>query len=113
MRSVKIDINTSQDLSLGALSYTATLTKACKLDQILIHSSVAITETITVTLDNAAGANYDTQLFSMDLSAESNFVWRPSGEMNLQAGDKLLIACTNANATGVVYATAKLSELGA
>jgi hypothetical protein len=112
MRSLKPDLNTSQDLTADALSYTTTITKACKLDQILFKASVAITETITITLDSAKGANYDTVLRTINLSASSSYQYKPEGEMNLQAGDEIKIQCTNANVTGTLYVTIKLSELG-
>jgi hypothetical protein len=105
------DITTSQNLALAALSYTTVFTRKRKLEQILIHVSQAITETITITLDSINGANYDTVLQSVALIAETDFVYRPQGELNLIDGDKIKIECTNANGVGTVYATIKTSEM--
>ena len=105
------DETTSQNLVSGALSYTTTFTRARKLEQIVIHSSVAITETVTITLDSASGANYDTVIQEVVLVAEQDFVYRPQGIINLQSGDKIKVQCTNANTTGVVYCTICTSEI--
>jgi len=106
------DITFTQDLTLGALSFTTSINKKVKIEQILIKASVNITETITITLDSVNGANYDVMLRKRSLSAEQNFVYRPEGELNLQAGDKLKIQCTNANTTGILYGILKTAEMG-
>jgi hypothetical protein len=105
------DITFSQDLSLDALSYTTAAGQAFKLDQILFKASVNITETITITLDSAKGADYDTVLASVDLTAEQSFVYKPDFEANYQAGDKIKVQCTNANTTGVLKGIIKQSEV--
>ena len=105
------DITTSQNLASAALSYTTDLTTPFKLEEVILRASVAITETVTITRDSVNGANYDHVLASKVLSAEQNFVFRPSGECNFQAGDKLKVQCTNANVTGVVYMIIKLSDM--
>jgi len=101
----------SQDLSSAALSYTTTFEKAFRLDLINFHASVAITETITITIDSARGANYDTVLRVKTLSSESNYVFIPDGDVKLYDGDALKIQCTNANTTGVIYGEVRTSEI--
>lgn len=108
---LKADKTASQDLSAGALSYTTNYTRAFKLEQILIKASVNISEVITITLDSASGSSYDTVLDSATLEAESDYVFRPSGQPNFQAGDEIKVQCTNANATGVVKVIVKASEI--
>lgn len=108
---LKIDKTASQDLSQGALSYTTNYARAFKLEQILIKASVNISETITITVDSASGASYDTVLSTADLQGESSYVFRPSGQANFQAGDEIKVQCTNANATGTVYVVVKTSEI--
>ena len=112
MRSLKPDIKTSQDLTAGALNYTTTIAKVCKLDQILFKASVAITETITITIDLKHGSNYDTVIRTINLSSSSSYRFSPEKEFNLQAGDEIKIQCTNANVTGTIFVTIKISELG-
>lgn len=108
---LRSDITTSQDLSSAALSYTTSIGRAFKLEQIIFHANVAISETITITLDAAAGAAYDTVLQEVTLVAEQDLVYRPQGECNLKAGDKIKVQCTDANGTGTIYVTLKTSEM--
>lgn len=112
-RSLKADKTASQDLSAAALSYTTDYGRKFKLEAVYVKASVAITETVTITLDSALGAAYDIILQTYDLVAETSFMWRPQGEMNLQAGDEIKVQCTAANITGVVKAVVKSSELTA
>ena len=106
------DITFSQDLTAAALSYTTSINRKVKIEQVTLQASEAITETITITLDSVNGANYDVILRKRSLSAEQSFVYRPEGELNLQKGDKLKIECTDANSTGTVYGILKTSEMG-
>ena len=103
MNSLKPDIVFSQDLSVGAgtpLSFTTSIGRRFRLEQIIFRASVAITETITITLDSGKGTAYDTILRVKSLSAEQNYVFVPDGDNNFYAGDELLIECTAANDTG-------------
>lgn len=111
MRSLKPDITTSQDLSLGALSYTTSIGRRFEVDRILFHFSAAVTETITITLDSGKGANYDTILRRKSLSAEQDYVYIPDGKNKYYAGDEIKIQCTNANLTGIAYVAAKTTEV--
>jgi hypothetical protein len=108
---LKEDVTTSQDLSSAALSYTTTVTQPFQLEAILFHFSVAVTEKITITLDSVNGANYDTVLRTINVNSATDAVYIPDSKINFYAGDKIKIACTNANATGTVYATIKMSEV--
>jgi hypothetical protein len=108
---LRADVTTSQDLAAGALSYTTSIGRKFKLEEVILHASVTITETVTITRDSAAGSTYDHILAKRSMVAEQDFIFRPQGECNFQSGDKLKIQCTNANTTGVVYVTLKLSEM--
>lgn len=108
---LKKDITTSQDLSEDELDYTTTLTRKFKLESVMLKASVAISETITITKDSVNGSAYDTVLAKKTLSSAQSYVFRPQGEENFQAGDKLKIHSTNANGTGVLRATVKTSEI--
>lgn len=105
------DVTFTQNLAAGALSHTTTFSQARKLEQVLIHASQAISETISIKIDSKNGANYDTVLQEVVLVAETDFVYRPQGECNIQSGDELVITCTNANGVGIVYGTIKTSEM--
>ena len=112
MRFLKDDKTSSQDLSVKALSYTTDYGKGFKLNQILIKFSVAVTETITITLDSKEGSTHDTVLRSKSLVSESSFVYKPEGDPNFAKGDQIKIQCTNANKTGIAYAMIKSREIG-
>lgn len=81
-----------------------------KLSQVLINASTAITEDITVTFDSANGANYDVVLDETSLSSNSEYVFRPSGDVVLRKGDKIRVQVTNGNTTGVVYLTVQVKR---
>ena len=106
----KADIVSSQDLTLGALSYTTAIGRKFKLAEVALHSSVVITETITITRDSINGSSYDHVLMSRDLIGEQDLVFRPQGECNFEAGDELKVQCTNANLTGVIRLVIKTME---
>ena len=114
MRGISLhpDQYSSQDLSLGALSYIATYRKRFKLDEILVHFSQAVSVNIIITMVSKNGTNYNSILQSVVLISETDFVWRPQGEANYQAGDSIKIQCTNVNGIGVAYLTIKASQLG-
>jgi len=109
--SLKADKSSSQNLSAGALLYTTAIGRRFKLESVSVHASVNITETITVTLISALGSNYNVILAKRDMISEKDFVFRPSGELNLQANDEIRVECTNANLTGTVYPVVKTSEI--
>ena len=108
---LKSDITFSQDLSEAALSFTTTIGRNFKVEQIIFHASQNITETITITLDSAQGANYDTRLRRKTLNAEQDYVWIPEGEVNFKSGDEIKIQCTNANKTGTIRGIVKPSAM--
>lgn len=85
----------------AAMAVTFTAIKACRLVSVTIKLSTAPTtsENLTITLDNAAGAAYDTVLYSGDPSATSatsivlsDVNW---GEVWLVSGDKITVAYAN------------------
>lgn len=104
-------ITTSQDLSEAVLDYTTSIGRKFKVEEICIHFSVGVTETVTVYRDSMHGANYDQILARKSLSNETDFVFRPTGENNYYNGDEVRVYCTNANATGVAYVEVKTSEM--
>lgn len=98
----------SQDLSASAgtaLSMETAFGKPWRLTEVLVHTSVDITETITITKTSKTSASYDTELASNGLSVANDYVFRPTGECLLQEDDEIKVQCTAANATGTVYVT--------
>ena len=111
MKFLKPDDTFTQDLSDAALSHTTTIGRKFKLQEITIHFSEVVTETITITRDSKQGANYDDVLNKRSLVAEQDYVFRPEGECDFLNGDEVKVQCTNANVTGVAYGKIKTSEL--
>lgn len=116
MKFLKADLTSSVDFSavgFPTLSYTSSSNgRKFKLEEVILHFSAAITETVTITRDSANGADYDHVLAKRSMVAEQDFVFRPQGEENFQSGDEIKVTCTNANHTGICYMVIKRSELG-
>ncbi len=114
MRGISLnpDQIASQNLGIAPLNFTATYGKRYKLDEVLIHFSQAVTETVTVTLVSGNGPNYNTVLQMVTLQAETDFVFRPQGEANYQAADQIKVQCTNVNGLGTAYLIVKTMQLG-
>ena len=103
----------SQDLTGGVpLSLQTVFTGGFVLEQILLKASEAITETVTVTYISSDGTEYNTVLQITELSADTDFVFRPTGVCVVQAGDQIKIQCTAGNTTGIAYATILGQDLG-
>ena len=113
------DITTTQDLSLAVLDFPTTIARPCRLDKITVNFNdgatppvaVAVTETITITLDSAKGAIYDTILARVSIIAESNYVYIPLEGLKLQSGDEIRIYCTDTGHVGIASVVVKASEL--
>lgn len=108
---IKKDITFSQDLSSAPLSYTTTVGRKFKLEEIIFRASQAITETITITRVSAQGSAYNTVLRTMELTAERDYVYRPTGEANFLEDDEIKVECTNANGVGTIRGILRLSEM--
>lgn len=104
-------ITFSQDLSSAVLSKTTTISKDAKLLGVYLHFGATVSETVEVTKDMNAGANYDTVLKSEDLSTAADFVFRPTGEEILKEGDNIKVTCTKAAATCTVYGSIYFEEI--
>jgi hypothetical protein len=76
--------------------------KAGQLHELRIHLSAAGgAGDLTVTLDAAAGAEYDTVLMTQDMTLVTDLVWQPDMPIYFDNGDKLVVAW--ANASGRTY----------
>jgi hypothetical protein len=88
----------------GAIAFTTSaLTKPAHFNLLTLHLDAAPTtsENLTVTLDSRLGADYDTLLYSIDLSASSvTDLVLDESDFNalLGIGDALAIAYTNTDA---------------
>lgn len=76
--------------------------KAGQLHEFRIHLNAAGgAGDLTITLDAAAGAAYDTVLMTQDMTLVTDLVWQPDMPLYFDNGDKLVIAW--ANGSGRTY----------
>jgi hypothetical protein len=102
----------TQDLSAGPLSVEFVFVEHVRLNQVFINASVNITENITVTLKSTFGTNYDIILDFEEMTAKGDYAYIPDRRPTISDGDSLLIECTNANTTGIVYGTYHVESRG-
>lgn len=83
----------------AAIALSAAAEKSTIIQSVALHLDAAPTtsEDLTITLNSALGAAYDTLLYSLDLSVSSvtDLFWQPATDLVLQPGDSLDIAYTN------------------
>jgi microcystin degradation protein MlrC len=85
-----------------AIAKTVTPSQAAALDSIILHLSAAGgAGNLTVTLDAAAGAAYDTVLLTQDMTLVTDLLWQPDRPIELDNGDSVVVAW--ANAAGRTY----------
>ena len=82
----------------GAISRTVTFTSDVLLDEVNVHLSAAGgADNFTVTLDAAAGAEYDVVLITKDMTSTVDYIYRFERPRQLFNGDKIVIAWANTN----------------
>jgi len=96
-----------QDLSVGAMDKSFEFNSAGKLKTVYIHSSVKITEEVSISLDSVLGSAYDTLIDTKVLSAMSDYVFAAPGDIIFNEGDKIRVQVTDANSVGLVAVTVK------
>ena len=109
-RFSKPDKTFTQDLSADELDYTTDYGKAFQVTAITFNFSGVVSETITITVDTKAGANYDWLVKEIVLVSEEDYTFRPDNEFVLLNGDELRIQCTNTGGSEIVYGTVKTVE---
>lgn len=100
---------TSHDLSTGALSFTTTISDKWRISQVLIHSSVALSDTtITVKFNSLTGSNYDTKIGELDFDSTQDLGFI-AGDTLLgvsgEEGDEVTVESSGSDASGVLYIT--------
>lgn len=81
----------------AALSATLAPGRAFQLLEVRIHLSAAGgAGNFTATVDANAGAPYDLNIITQDMTAVTDFVWQPDYPMHFDSGDKIDFAWTNA-----------------
>ena len=97
------EVTFSQDLTSAALSFTSSFNCNHKIAKVVVQSSAAITESITITHNDRNGSAYDSVLEKEDISnSVADFAYIPPGDDIYYVGDEVTVACTNANVTGTV-----------
>ena len=98
-----------QDLSADVFDYTTSIGDEWGLVAVMLHFNSAVSETVTVTFKSKTGSAYDTVLDQVDLSSNTDYVYRPSAPfLPLQAGDEINVHVTNDNVTASVVASMTL-----
>lgn len=112
-------LHSSQALASGALSHSITIGTdtpgvhgAYKLTGVGLHAGSAISQTVTVTVIHAKGADYTQLLDTSTLSSATNYRFNPAYEIILQRGDKIVVGCTNSATPAItVYSTIELKRI--
>lgn len=85
----------------GAAAIASTLEpgQQFQLDELRVHlSAVGGAGSLTLTVDAAAGAAFDTVLLTQDMTAVTDLHFLPELPIRLDKGDKLVVAWANASA---------------
>ena len=84
----------------GAVAIATTLApaRAFQLLEVRVHlSDAGGAGNLTATVDAAAGAAYDLNIITQDMTAITDYVWQPSYPMFFASGDEIDFAWANAN----------------
>ena len=108
----------SQSLAAAALLHELVVGAARKVEDniellaVMIHSSIAISQVVTVSHVGVEGANYTFVLDTTTLSGATNYVFRPSGVAPVfKRGDTIRVACANATSpAATVYSKIQYRE---
>jgi hypothetical protein len=97
----------SQNLAAGALTFTSEdKGKDTKLSSVRLKFSIAVTQTVTVTLVDSADANYDVVLARESLVGATSYVFIPpcAGGVEVHRDDRIKVEVTNtATPAAVAY----------
>lgn len=86
----------------AAVAMTIAPVVAFQIEEVRVHLSAGGAATdLTITIDSAAGAVYDTVLLTQAMNAVSNLVWQPTRPYIFSSGDEIDIAY--ANGGGATY----------
>ncbi len=93
------DMTSAVATGSGAVAMAVTPGVAARVEQVTIHLSAAGgAGNLTITIDKGAGAAYDVDVLTLDMTAVQNFLWIPPRPIYLGASDHLDLAWPNANA---------------
>jgi len=95
-------ITTTQDLSAGALNFTTSIGADFRLVYMAVSFDQLVTETFSMYLDSAQGANYDTLMFQWNI-LNGQYIWLSETEMDFVLNDEINVQCTNNGGVGNVY----------
>ncbi len=95
----------TQNLATAVLAVSTSFAAKFRILQITIHSTVAITETVTVTFNSLIGDAYDTIIAKLGFGGTQDMVLIAGDNMAKvfgDEGDEIDIACTNGGGVGVL-----------
>jgi hypothetical protein len=80
----------------AAIAKTCTPSGSSALDSVMLHLSAAGgAANLTITIDAIAGTEYDTVLLAQDMTLVTDLLWQPDRPIELDNGDKIVIAWAN------------------
>ena len=88
--------SSSQDLSSAALDFTTSVSTDFRLISIMFNFTLAVKQTITITMDSGLGAAFDTVLGERTLRSHTDVVFVPcAAQQHFKDGTEIKIQCTN------------------
>ena len=96
----------------GAVAIASTLApgQSFRLKEVRMHLSAAGgAGNFTATVDANAGAPYDLNIITQDMTAVVDLIWQPDAPLQFEAGDEIDFAWDNAN--GRTYGLTVVYEL--
>lgn len=94
----------------AVMADSITIDESFQLKEIRIHlSAVGAGGNFTATVDSAAGAAYDLNIATQDMTSVVDYIFQPNTPMQFEKGDKINFAW--ANAGGKTYGLTVVYEL--
>jgi len=97
------EVSGTQDLSTGPLSDAIPPIGDFGINYIWFVADQAITETVSIKIEAAAGANYDVYVQQWTWQNRRYQFWAPSQPLALLTGNIIVVECTDNNSVGNIY----------
>jgi len=107
---ILLEPTATQDLSVGAMSFTTSLAVNFNLISIHFHATAAFTQTITVTLDCGLGASHDTVIAKKTTASTIDVLLSCYG-LYYKIGDEIKVEVTNSGTPSTTVNMKLIAEL--
>ena len=109
-RPVTLHRTSDESLANAAVTVTPATGALRRILFVTVKYSASVTVNVTVTLNSGAGANWDTLLATIALSAATDGVWIPDEELII-SDDDVIDVLAPAGGVGITAAVAVYSEV--